>query len=303
MEAIRRPEYLWRPSQILRRLRKGSLCASKALQFSWGLPVDLDHTSHIGVDVINIGLHDRVVPESICRLLDPGESAYDIGANVGQNASIMALTSGSHGHVIAFEPSPVAWDFLARNVASWAPYALAPIELVRKGLSSRLGNGVLREMSDLGAFSLEEESLYLPREERARRFEIDLTTLDAFVPEGARIGLMKIDVEGHEPAVLEGAQRVLAGKQVRDIVFEDYHPQPSPVTRLLEAAGYHVFGMVRAWHKPLLLTLDERSKVAEPGFETNFLATCDPDRARSRFRNAGWKCLRVKARRVPAGRG
>lgn len=303
LEAIRRPEYLWRPSQIWRRMRKQSLCARKALQFNWGLPVDLDHSSHIGVDVINIGLHERVVPEAICRLLDAGESAYDVGANVGQNASIMALVAGSRGHVTAFEPSPAAWDFLIRNVQSWAPYDLAPIELIRKGLSSGTGTGVLREMSDLGAFSLEEESLYLPREERSRRFEIELTTLDAFVPEGARIGLMKIDVEGHELAVLQGASRILAEKRVRDIVFEDYHPQPSPVTRLLEASGYQVFGMVHAWRKPLLLTLEERSEVAQPGFETNFLATCDPTRARARFAKAGWKCLRVKARLAPAGRG
>ncbi len=302
LEAIRRPEYLLRPQQIWRRLRKRSLCARNALQLAWGLPVRVDPVSHIGVDVMNIGMHDRVVPEAICRLLDSGEHSLDVGANIGQNTSIMALVSGSRGRVTAFEPSPAAWDFLIGNVESWAPYELAPIQLVRKGLSSHIGTGVLRDVGDLGGFSLEEETPFLPRivSEGAQQFEIELTTLDAFVPASAEISLMKIDVEGHELAVLEGAARILAQKRVRDIVFEDFNPQPSAVTRYLEAAGYVVFGLFHAWRKPVLLTLEERSKVARTGFDTNFLATREPGRALARFAGTGWKCLRVRARRKPA---
>lgn len=299
LEAIRRPEYLRRPSQIWRRLRKRSLCARNALQLAWGLPVRVDPVSHIGVDVINIGMHDRVVPEAICKLLDAGEHSLDVGANIGQNTSIMALVSGSQGRVTAFEPSPAAWEFLSGNVESWSPYDLAPIQLVRKGLSSQIGTGLLRDVGDLGGYSLEEETPFLPRivHEGAHKLEVELTTLDALASEMGEIGLMKIDVEGHELAVLEGASRTLAHKLVRDIVFEDFNPQPSAVTGFLEAAGYRVFGLVHAWRKPMLLTLEERSKVARPGFETNFLATCEPGRAISKFESGGWKCLRIRARR------
>jgi FkbM family methyltransferase len=302
LEAIRRPEYLLRPRQVWRRLCKRSLCARNALRLAWELPVRVDPVSHIGVDVINIGMHDRVVPEAICRLLEAGEHGVDVGANIGQNASIMALVSGSRGRVTAFEPSPAAWDFLTGNVASWAPYDLAPIQLVRKGLSSQIGTGLLRDVGDLGGYSLEEETPFLPRivHAGAHKFEIELTTLDALASEMGEIRLMKIDVEGHELAVLEGAARILTQKLVRDVVFEDFHPQPSAVTRFLEAAGYVVFGLVPAWHKPTLLTLEERSKVARLESETNFLATREPERAISRFESAGWKCLRAKARRKAA---
>jgi FkbM family methyltransferase len=302
LEAIRRPEYLLRPSQIWRRLRKRSLYARNALQLAWGLPVRVDPVSHIGVDVMNIGMHDRVVPEAICRLLDAGEHSLDVGANIGQNASIMALVSGSRGRVTAFEPSPAAWDFLTGNVARWAPYDLAPIQLVRKGLSSQIGTGLLHEVGDLGGYSLEEETPFLPRivPEGAHKFEIELTTLDALALEMGEIALIKIDVEGHELAVLEGASRTLEQKRVRDIIFEDFNPQPSVVTRSLQAAGYRVFGLVHAWHKPMLLTLEERSKVVRLAFETNFLATREPARAISRFERGGWKCLRARARRKAA---
>ena len=92
--------------------------------------------------------------------------------------------------------------------------------------------------------------------------------------------------------------RHLKEKRVRDIVFEDFHPQPSPVSGILQAAGYTVSSLVPAWRKPILLTLEQHSKRRLQEYElTNFLGTREPDRARARFEGAGWKCLRLRARR------
>ena len=91
LRAIERPEYFFRPSQIWRKLRKNSLFAGQAVQLAWGLPVEVDIGSHVGIDILNLGVYDRVVAEAICRLSDTGEPAFDIGANIGQNASMMAL--------------------------------------------------------------------------------------------------------------------------------------------------------------------------------------------------------------------
>jgi FkbM family methyltransferase len=293
LKAVGRPEYLFNPRQIWRRLRKRSLCAGNAVQLAWGLPVEVDPNSHVGLDITNIGLHDRVVAEAICRLLDPGEAAIDIGANIGQNASIMALVAGPRGRVVAFEPGPTAWSMLSRNVQSWAPYAMAPITLVQKGLSSRIGGALLHESLDLGGFSLEQSAPGPPRiaPEGSRGVEIELTTLNAFAPQSTEIGLIKIDVEGHELSVLEGASRILEQRLVRDIVFEDFYPQPSPVSRHLQAAGYEVFALGQAWHKPTLLPPNGSDSSV-----TNFLATRDPARAHARFESIGWKCLRLRAR-------
>ena len=295
-EAIRRPEYLFNPRQIWRRLRRHSLCARNAIQLAWGLPVEVDPSSWVGLDVINIGLHDRVVTEAICRLLDPDEVAFDVGANIGQNVSMMALVLGPRGRVVAFEPGPTAWGLLTRNVASWAPYDLAPITIVPKGLSSRIGEGLLHESIDLGGFSLEDQPPGPTRiaPEGARGIKVELTTLDAFVSQSTEIGLMKIDVEGHELAVLDGAARILEQRLVRDFVFEDFYPQPSPVTVRLQAAGYEVFAPSPAWRRPILLPLQLSDKSL-----INFLATRDPDRARARFEADGWRCLRLRARRKP----
>jgi FkbM family methyltransferase len=145
---------------------------------------------------------------------------------------MMALVLRPRGRVVAFEPGPVAGRLLTRNIESWAHYDLAPITVVRQGVSSRIGEGLLHESLDLGGFSLEDRAPGPPRiaPDDARGIKIELTTLDAFAPRPTEIGLIKIDVEGHELAVLGGAAEMLGQKRVRDIVFEDYHPQPSPVT-------------------------------------------------------------------------
>jgi FkbM family methyltransferase len=253
-----------------------------------------------GLDIINIGVYDKVVAEAICRLSDPEEVALDIGANIGQNASIMALMVGSHGRVVAFEPGPTAWEMLTRNVERWAAFELAPITVIRKGLSSRIGDGLLRESLDLGGFSLEDDapSEVMVAREHSRGIRVELTTLDDFLSQSAKIGLTKIDVEGHELAVLEGSKRILEQRLVRDIVFEDFCPQPSPVTLLLQAAGYEVLALLPTWRKPMLLTQKQLSEWRRPDYDPpNFLATLDADRARARFDSAGWKCLSVRARR------
>jgi FkbM family methyltransferase len=262
--------------------------------------VELDPQSHVGLDIINIGVYDKVVAEAICRLSDPEEVAFDVGANIGQNASIMALAVGPRGRVVAFEPGPTAWGMLTRNVERWASYDLAPITVIRKGLSSRIGDGLLRESLDLGGFSLEDDapSEGMIAREHSRGIRVELTTLDDFLSQSTKIGLMKIDVEGHELAVLEGSKRILEQRLVRDIVFEDFFPQPSPVTLCLQAAGYEVLALLQTWRKPMLLTLEQLSEWRRQGYDPpNFLATLDRDRARARFDRPGWRCLKLRARR------
>jgi len=293
---FQRPEYFFRPVQIWRRLLRNTLRKRNRIQLAWGLPVELELTAYVGEDIANVGVFDRIVPEAILRLLDRGETAIDIGANIGQNLSIMALAAGPAGMTIGFEPGPESWRLLTTNVERWKDYDLSPITLVRKGASDRAGTAFLHPANDLGGFSLESEppGPVRPRREGATGVDIEVTTLDEFLPEGTKIGLLKIDVEGHEFQVLKGATRLLEQGRIRDIIFEDYFPQPSPVVLYLQAAGYTVFRLFSAWLGPVLfegLGYPERSAEAP-----NFLATRDPERARARFRGRGWKCLRVRAR-------
>lgn len=286
-----RPEYLYRPAQLWRRLRRDRFLARGDVRLAWGLPIEIDMPGYVSTDILNLGIHDRIVPEAICRLLEPGEWAVDVGANVGQNASIMALIAGPRGRVLAFEPHPLLRQILERNVASWRSYALAPIDTVPKALSARAGVAHLYEdehfARNRGSASLEVPPVAVGQH------AVVVTTLDASVPRDAALGLAKLDVEGHEQAVLEGAARLLADGRLRDLIFEDLRPHSSLVPGMLETVGYSVFALCAPWHKPCLLPYRVG---ARRGFHThNYLATRDPGRARARFRHPGWRCLRLRA--------
>ena len=128
---------------------------------------------------------------------------------------------------------------------------------------------------------------------------VRLCRLDDYIPEPTKVGLCKIDVEGYELAVLQGARRALEQRRIRDIVFEDFATQPSAISRLLQECGYSVFYLKTGWAKPMLVPLsDEKFKsLTQTGrrigsFAYNYLATLDPQRAAERFRPTGWRCLK-----------
>jgi FkbM family methyltransferase len=294
LRAMTRPEYLYRPAQLWRRVRRHDVLTRGDVRLAWGLPIQIDMPGHVSTDILNLGVHDRIVPETICRLLEPGEWAVDVGANLGQNTSIMAVVAGPRGRVMAFEPHPVLRQVLESNVARWRRYALAPVETVPKALSSRAGVAYLYEDEHFtvnrGSASLEVPSVV------TGKHAVDLTTLDASVPRDVRIGLAKLDVEGHESLVLEGAARLLASGRLRDLIYEDLQPQAGPLPAMLEAVGYRVFALGAPWHKPCLLPHRDAAWWRFPTH--NYLATLDPVRARTRFRPPGWQCLCLRARKV-----
>ena len=66
--------------------------------------------------------------------------------------------------------------------------------------------------------------------------------LDALVSE-TRIDVMKVDVEGHELAVLKGASALLDRRAIRNIVFEEHGGAKSPVCLYLLSKGYKLFSL------------------------------------------------------------
>jgi hypothetical protein len=54
------------------------------------------------------------------------------------------------------------------------------------------------------------------------------------------VGLMKVDVEGHEPSDFKGAEWLLLNHRIRDIIHEDHHGHDSPVSEHLRSRGCEV---------------------------------------------------------------
>ncbi|HTB47601.1 MAG TPA: FkbM family methyltransferase [Acetobacteraceae bacterium] len=164
----------------------------------------------------------------------------DVGANSGFYA-LLATCAASVVHVLAFEPDQTVFDVLRRNIDANA--ASGRIEAVALALSSRCGTAALyvptQEHGLLETSSSLEESF---KDAHSEVRPVRTMTLDAFLAEHPRgqqrVTLIKMDVEGHEAAVLEGARQTIA--RWRPLLFVEVLPQAdaAALSRFLSEENY-----------------------------------------------------------------
>jgi FkbM family methyltransferase len=300
-ERLLKPEYCFRPSQLLRRLRHfGKAVPLHSLVTQpWGLPIYANPREGVGRHLWDLGIIDLPVCEVIWRLLDPGENAVDVGANIGAITSLMAAKTGPSGSVWSFEPHPTIHAELLANVERWRATGrkIGQIQLSTKALSNADGTAELFEPEGFaenhGSASLERPATAPDpaAKKPGASFHIKTALLDEAIPANTRLSLMKMDVEGHELNVLLGAHNRLKSRAIRDIVFEDHEGYPSRTSGHLEALGYRVYLIDRTFWKPSLVAPRD-SAPSVSWLPPNYLATMDPARAEYRCNKGGWDCLR-----------
>jgi FkbM family methyltransferase len=297
---LNRPEYLLRPLQIYRRLLRPphqSINELKTVVLPWGVNFKIHPHAR---DVVEyslwiLGIYDLSLSETLWRLTDPGEIAVDIGANIGYTASIMAARVGKAGKVACFEPNPEVYQELEENVKNWQEIqGWSHVQLYPVALSDRTGSGWLEIPQYNRAEAALIDSCARPdRPIAARIYSVALTRFDDFWPgEKPKIGILKIDVEGHEFNVFQGAEQFLSQHLIRDIVFEEHQYYPSNTTQCLEQHGYQIFRLWKGFWRPLLLPPTDRK--IHPWEPPNYLATLDPERAIARLKKRGWRLFRAR---------
>jgi FkbM family methyltransferase len=144
---------------------------------------------------------------------------FDVGANQGQfTKRIMQVWAAKPYSLYVFEPSTVAFEKLKASVAS-SP----DVHLINLALSDKRGKAALfydREGSGLA--SVYPRDLAFRRIDFSGHEEIEMTTLDQFCEDRniATIDFLKLDVEGHEFAVLKGGKRMFDTGNVKVVQFE-----------------------------------------------------------------------------------
>ena len=147
--------------------------------------------------------------------LKPGMTVVDAGANIGLHTLFFAKRVGPEGRVYAFEPGQSAFDRLQSHVKR---NQLTNIRCLHCALGA-----------SEGVVSITEN-----RQDNSRNFVVEfssgatgtknvvLRSLDQVLKEEgvARIDFLKIDVEGFEPQVLEGASNYLRQQSIRVLQLE-----------------------------------------------------------------------------------
>lgn len=286
-ERLNKPWYVFRPDQIVRRLDS----SGDTRVLPWGVPIQFEPDEVHGREIKRTGLIDPIVTETLFRLADRDDVCLDVGANIGHMASALAVRAGPAGRVMAFEPSPRVLPLLQVNARLWADIpAMAPVEVIGAACSAATGEARLAlptSTASNGLATLEPEVLVGDTDVVA----VATVRLDDVV--AGPVGVLKIDVEGHELSVLEGAGRLLDRRQVRDIVFEEHRQPPTAVTTLLGERGYALYRVDPGFARPRLSD-DIAGGARLLWHPANYLATLAPRRAEWRLSRVGWRCLRPR---------
>lgn len=297
---LNKPYYVFRPSQVLRRatlpLRETRVDGQFVEIVSpWGLPLRFRALDKTGLCYSRRGIFDLPVCEVLWRLSDPGELVLDVGANIGQMTSVLASAVGDTGRVFSFEPHPEIFPVLTENARRWNASLGSEMVVVRNVAIGAASGTAMLGMTDEFDSNMGTASI-TTRAETTRKIEVPMQRLDVEF-DGAAIGVMKVDVEGHELGVFKGAEQLLRSGRIRDTVFEELAELPTPATQLLESLGYSIFSLDQGPLGPIVAQAGA-SRERRSGEDPSYLATLDPERALRRLSYVGWGVLGVRASRL-----
>lgn len=168
--------------------------------------------------------------------LKPGMVVVEVGANIGAHTVFLAQAVGPAGRVLAFEPQRIVYQTLCANLAL---------------------NDITNVDCRHAAAGATAGELFVPRLDYTRENNfgglslvgcetgesVPVATLDSFGL--ARCALLKIDVEGMEKSVLEGARATIARCRPILYVENDRQDRSADLIRTIDSLGYDMH-----WHCP-----------------------------------------------------
>lgn len=162
-------------------------------------------------------------------LVRPGQTVLDIGANVGFYTLLAAELVGNSGRVVSFEPLPRNQHYLREHVRL---NGLTNVTLIEAAVADREGRASFAsaDAPEMGRLSDEGQ------------LEVEVVSLDGAIAAG-RVpvpDLMKIDVEGAEARVLEGARNLLATRRPTILLATHGAEVHRRCCDLLREAGYEL---------------------------------------------------------------
>ena len=168
----------------------------------------------------------------MARYLRPGDVAVDIGANVGTTTLPMSREVGAKGKVLAFEPQPLVAHCLATSLIL---NEVSNVRVLSVAVSQRAGFAKMNfnaggDAGNFGSTALSLDGDIVPT------IALDDMQID-------RLALLKIDVEGHEWEIFQGAEGTIDA--CRPVVYFEAKRLPGTVASIefLQEHGYRCY-----WH-------------------------------------------------------
>lgn len=182
------------------------------------------------------------------KLMKKGDVVLDVGGNIGDYCCTFARIIGSSGHVHTFEPVPPTINKLE---AALDAQGVQNVTLVPKAVSNAPGHIEIHMPGDdhaRPAIHMTERESW-DQSQPVQSFACEAVTLDGYVSDQqlGNIDFVKIDVEGAELLVLQGAGNLLQEQspilffEMWDSYMRDFGTTPADFCKILRGAGYDQF--------------------------------------------------------------
>jgi FkbM family methyltransferase len=170
-------------------------------------------------DAPNLSFDQRLIRGALAQA--EGNVFIDVGAHCGFFAAYvagLAREAGTGIRILAFEPDHRHFECLQKTIA---PHRDVDIAIFPFAVSDAIGSLQMYRCPNASCLHSYPDPAGVPV------YAVDAVTLEsalgAFLTAADRVAVIKIDVDGAEPAVLRGAERVL--REHRPIIFTEFAPQ------------------------------------------------------------------------------
>jgi len=201
---------------------------------------------YVGRALTTYGEYGEIEWQVIEALMPDGKDAIEIGANIGTHTVSMARKLAGMGRrLLAVEPQPVVFQNMCANLALNALFNVSVENAAcgdTAGWLTFSAPDYLRE-NNFGGVSM--------REDGGGNQRVRAVRLDDIVADDFDVGLIKIDVEGFEQKVLEGATQTIARCRPTLYLENDRLDRSAALIEWLWATGYKMW-----WHVPRLFNPD-----------------------------------------------
>lgn len=179
----------------------------------FGYTIDLSLEDYIQRNVYlgNYEPHESAV---VRAYLEPGMTFLDVGANIGYYSLMASAAAGPSGRVLSLEPNPELYNHFQKTIRN---NEIRNITLQQAAVGDQAG------WADLFVPKLAGNNTpTMIANEGGRPVRVPVITLDEFLDQQRvdRVDFLKIDVEGFEPKVIQGARSAIQAKKIRAVLCE-----------------------------------------------------------------------------------
>jgi len=196
----------------------------------------LTHDRYIGRSLDLYGEFSEMEAQLFGQIVGSDDIVVEVGANIGAHTVHLAKLVGEKGAVFAFEPQRVIFQILCANVAI---NELFNVHTYHAAVGRHFGSLNVPIID----YSVENNFGGISLDQVMTGEDVVMTTLDSL--ELPSLRLLKVDVEGMEIEVLEGARQLIAKHRPILYVENDRKEKSKHLIRLVHELGYNIW-----WHLP-----------------------------------------------------